>query len=78
MTRNPRATLIWGRTQWRDARADLEPVALDLLQRNLGDVSKMRAVLGYFIEKGRGRRFLPGGTEGRARSEKADCRSTGR
>lgn len=42
---------------WRDARADLEPVALDLLQRNLGDVSKMRAVLGFFIEKGEARDF---------------------
>lgn len=38
--------------QWRDARADLEPVALDLLQRNLGDVTKLRAVLAYFTEKG--------------------------
>ena len=46
--------------QWRDARADLEPVALDLLQRNLGDVSKMRAVLGYFIEKGEAGDFAGG------------------
>ena len=39
-------------TTWADARADLEPVVLDLLQRNLGDVGKLRAVLGYFTEKG--------------------------
>ncbi|WP_108838533.1 hypothetical protein [Tateyamaria sp. Alg231-49] len=45
---------------WRDARADLEPVALDLLQRNLGDVTKMRAVLGYFIEKGEAGDFAGG------------------
>ncbi|MEO0766653.1 MAG: hypothetical protein AAFY75_11605 [Pseudomonadota bacterium] len=45
---------------WRDARADLEPVALDLLQRNLGDVSKMRAVLGFFIEKGEAGDFAGG------------------
>ncbi|WP_299733505.1 hypothetical protein [uncultured Tateyamaria sp.] len=38
--------------EWRDARADLEPVALDLLARNLGDVTKLRAVLAYFTEKG--------------------------
>lgn len=38
--------------EWRDARADLEPTILDLLQRGLGDVGKMRAVLAYFIEKG--------------------------
>ena len=37
---------------WRDARADLEPTILDLLQRGLGDVGKMRAVLAYFTEKG--------------------------
>ena len=37
---------------YRDARTDLEPVILDLLQRNLGDVGKMRAVLNYFTEKG--------------------------
>ncbi|MEM6371395.1 MAG: hypothetical protein AAF727_01255 [Pseudomonadota bacterium] len=37
---------------WRDARVTLEPVALDLLQRNLGDVSKMRTVLSFFVEKG--------------------------
>lgn len=38
--------------EFRDARADIEPVVLDLLQRNLGDVGKMRAVLAYFTEKG--------------------------
>ena len=37
---------------WRDAKADLEPVLLDLLQRGLGDVGKMRAVLAYFNDKG--------------------------
>lgn len=37
---------------YRDARADLEPVILDLVQRGLGDVGKMRAVLAYFTEKG--------------------------
>lgn len=48
--------------QWRDSRADLEPVALDLLQRNLGDVSKIRAVLGYFIEKGEAGDYVGGMT----------------
>ncbi|EEB82854.1 hypothetical protein [Roseobacter sp. GAI101] len=37
---------------WREARADLEPAILDLLQRGMGDVGKMRAVLAYFTEKG--------------------------
>ncbi len=37
---------------YRDARAELEPLALDLIQRGLGDVGKMRGVLAYFIEKG--------------------------
>lgn len=37
---------------WAAARTELEPIATDLLQRNMGDVSKMRAVLGFFVEKG--------------------------
>ena len=47
-------------TAWRYARDDLEVVALDLLKRNLGDVGKMRAVLGYFIEKGEAGDFESG------------------
>lgn len=41
-----------GETAFRNARVDLEPMVLDLLQKGLGDVGKMRSVLSYFIEKG--------------------------
>ena len=42
---------------FRDARADLEPAILELLNRNVGDVGKMRAVLTYFTEKGEAEDF---------------------
>lgn len=37
---------------YSDARAELEPAILALLDRGVGDVGKMRAVLNYFTDKG--------------------------
>lgn len=37
---------------YSDARAELEPAILALLERGVGDVGKMRAVLAYFTDKG--------------------------
>ncbi|WP_299287397.1 hypothetical protein [uncultured Tateyamaria sp.] len=45
---------------WNAARARLEPAVMNLLERNMGDVSKMRAAWAFFTEKGDTGAFVDG------------------
>ncbi|WP_299154013.1 hypothetical protein [uncultured Tateyamaria sp.] len=45
---------------WNAARARLEPAVMSLLERNMGDVSKMRAAWAFFTEKGDAGAFADG------------------
>ncbi|MEO0402591.1 MAG: hypothetical protein AAF214_09480 [Pseudomonadota bacterium] len=45
---------------WNAARATFEPVVLSLLERGMGDVSKMRAAWSFFTEKGLAGAFADG------------------